>query len=121
MAEKPYVHIDSDEDDEDQYVNENGTISFEFADMEKSNRKVLTLSPYDPKLRHRVVYPGLNLEGTCRNQSCSVFEKNVWVKKEYGIFNIGEEINNCLCPICNQELPDETVRSVGYRNCKVKI
>jgi hypothetical protein len=89
--------------------------------MEKSNRNILPLSPYDPKLRHRVVYPGLVLEGTCRNYGCSVFKKNVLVKKGYGNFNIGEEITNCSCPICNQALPEETIKSVGYSLCKVKI
>lgn len=52
------------------------------------NKKVLKLTPYEEKWRHRTVCPGLNLEGTCLNQSCKAFEKKVWVQKGYGMFRI---------------------------------
>jgi hypothetical protein len=68
--------------------------------MNKDNKKIITLSEYDPKLPHRVVYPGLNLEGVCRNQKCKVFENFVWVRKDYGNFDIGYETDNSKCPIC---------------------
>lgn len=69
---------------------------------------------------HLVVCHGLNLSGICRNQTCRVFEKEVWVKLGYGTFHINQEVYNSSCPICKVELPSETVLSLGYTRAIVK-
>jgi len=46
------------------------------------------LSEYQEHLRHRVVKAGLNLEGTCTNPICKVFNQDVWVNKGFDKFFI---------------------------------
>lgn len=90
--------------------------------MNKESKKLLTLAVYNPKdLPYNLVYPGLNLRGICRNPTCKVVNKYVWVKAEFGTFNIAELIDDAACPICKQLLPDETVKSLGYMHAKVRV
>lgn len=66
MNYQPATYIDSDSD-EDEYNNEDGpiggaiggfktTIGPNINNSNNDNRKVVTLGPYDPKSRHRVVH-----------------------------------------------------------------
>lgn len=74
-------------------------------DIKNENRHVVTLGKYDPKRRHRSVHPGLNLQGTCRNQECTVYQKEVWIQKGYDHFNIAKIVHQSLCPICCKKVP----------------
>lgn len=43
------------------------------------------------------------------------------MKAEFGTFNVAELIDDAVCPICNQKLPDDTVKSLGYMHAKVRV
>ncbi len=63
--------------------------------------------------------PGLNLLAICRNKNCFAFNEWVWIKKGFGMFQIGEEIFNCLCPACKKET--EEAKNFGYFKTKILI
>jgi hypothetical protein len=62
------------------------SVGFTFNDMKKPIVTILT--PYTPG-SYRVVYPGMNVEGTCNNTKCYAYNKRVWIQKGFGDFDIG--------------------------------
>lgn len=88
--------------------------------MKPEHMKTVELRKATPENMHRTICHGLNLRGVCRNQTCKVFEKEVWIKLGYGKFHINQEVYNAKCPICKSEVPEETILSVGYTRAIVK-
>jgi len=68
-----------------------------------------------------VVYPGLNIRGTCENQSCLGYHKGVWVKKEYGQMSLGHIRAKNNCPACKEPMQSSSFKTLGYRCAKVEF
>jgi hypothetical protein len=83
--------------------------------------KIEKIKKYDSRFRHRIVEPGVNMEGICRNQDCEVFERRVWIPKGYGLIDLSYEINKSACPICREPIESETIRCMGYQNCEIEM
>lgn len=83
--------------------------------------RVEKIKEYDSRYRHRIVEPGLSMEGICRNQDCEVFERRVWIPKGYGLKDLSYEINKSVCPICGEPVESDTIKSMGYRNCEIEV
>lgn len=77
-----------------------GGSAFNFSNM--SSYKKLGFSTSAPKWR--TVSHGLNLEGTCQNQTCCANGKKVWISFGFG-----------KCPICHQVVSN--MKSCGFYNC----
>lgn len=63
-----------------------------------------------------VVYPGLNFQAFCDNDECDSKKSKlpVWIKKDYGEFDIGREMTKNTCPCCTRKLSSKSIRTVGY-------
>jgi len=72
--------------------------SFKFNDF--STKVEHNLGKYNENVKYLVVYPGVNIKGTCKNKNCKGYLKNVWVKKGYGIMNVGQIKTGNICPCC---------------------
>ena len=73
-----------------------GAGSFEFASMQKL--KPVTFSSSAPS--YRIVRPGLQLQGYCRNTSCKVYGQCFVCNIGFGIFDAEYLNSNCKCPMC---------------------
>lgn len=49
---------------------------------------------------YRICYPGLNIEGVCKNQDCSAFNQKVLCPQGMGCFDLVEDASQVSCPIC---------------------
>lgn len=92
-------------------------IGFRFNQLEKDNKKLLSFNDKAPKYLY-VCY-GLNLQAVCNTQSCEAFGKKVWIQKGFGVYNIGREINRCICPICKEKT--KPAFNIGYYNTVIKV
>jgi hypothetical protein len=58
---------------------------------------------------------GINLHGTCQNNRCDAFQKDVIVQLGYGMYDvITQKHEICLCPGCHQQF---NVDKCGFQNC----
>lgn len=64
---------------------------------------------------YRRVRAGLNLSGKCKNEKCEAFNKEVWIIKGMGEFDIEKESQTSLCPACKIIVPDAD--NAGFYNC----
>mmetsp|Transcript_4561 Transcript_4561/g.409 ORF Transcript_4561/g.409 Transcript_4561/m.409 type:complete len:92 (+) Transcript_4561:301-576(+) len=64
---------------------------------------------------YRIISKGLNLEGTCSNKDCEVYNKSAWCKHGFGDFNFNMITKISKCPICKENLKD--INNVGYYLC----
>ncbi|NGX26448.1 MAG: hypothetical protein K940chlam6_00369 [Chlamydiae bacterium] len=87
-----------------------GGIGFNFSSME--NSKKLGFSKSAPSWRS--IGPGLNLSGKCLNTSCKA--NDIWVKKGFGEFQVGEELFNSNCPECKKR--EVKLDNVGFWKCR---
>ena len=93
---------------------------FEFADVSKnSSAQVLEFSESAPEWR--VAYPGLSLEGPCKNSQCAAYQKsfvicNFQLKQEG--FEMCEVAATCWCPLCKSKIEPVTM---GFNNCKYRV
>jgi hypothetical protein len=92
-----------------------GCTSF-FADISKgenmSSRKFSKSAP-----KWRMVCPGLNTEGYCRNSSCSAFNDLV-VDSSHSMGRFDLISDECKCPQCGHVLP--VLETCGFYHCQWK-
>lgn len=95
-----YVYFNTDvlTNDTIKWNESGGGFSFQFDNLE--NKQKVTLGQYKPELKHLVVYPGLNIKGTCENKKCQGYQKGVWVKRGYGQLSLGQIRAKNKCPCC---------------------
>ena len=67
----------------------------------------------------RIVTPGLNLKGKCKNLQCDAKNEVIWIQKGFGTFFINKEAQMSKCPKCDKKAEDIT--NFGYYNCKIKV
>jgi hypothetical protein len=63
-----------------------------------------------------VVYPGLSLSATCKEKDCL---KKVWIRKDYGVMNLGKIKTGNVCSACAKPMPSRAIMNLGYRKAKV--
>jgi hypothetical protein len=64
----------------------------------------------------RLLKSGLNLEGTCENESCPAFSQRVVISLGFGLFTLGEELQfHYACPICQCTVTSYSM--LGLFNC----
>jgi len=59
-----------------------------------------------------IVDRGVSVEGTCRNSFCEAFDKTVYCRKGFVVFNIAEIVH---CPACGSVVTDTTM---GFYKCQ---
>jgi hypothetical protein len=96
---------------------------FKFTDVSKEKIKNLTFSNDAPKWRH--VEQGLNIFGICQNKDCKAYKnevvyipENMDIKSNYFVFNVIEQRENMLCPICKSIIKSKTI---GFYKCEYQI
>lgn len=94
-----------------------GDIGFEFNQLEKKVH--VPFSNTAPSYRR--VCRGLNMEGKCMNSICAAFDKYVIVPKGLGEFRIAQELDQTLCPACDNNISFSNLRNLGFWNCKFTI
>ena len=85
------------------------------------NKQLVTLGKYDPAKKYLCVYDGLNIKGTCKNDHCPGFMKNVWVPKGYGSFDFGKVRTGNVCPTCDRAMISSSFTNLGYMHSRVFI
>ena len=98
-----------------------GGPSINFIDVENSKVQKLNFSKSAPEWRY--VKKGLNLFGICQNNSCKAFKEEVIFNREReGIinekFNLQENIENIICPICGGIVIPKTC---GFWDCEYQF
>ena len=99
-------------------------IPINFIDVENSKVQKLNFSKSAPEWRY--VKKGLNLFGICQNKSCKAFKKEVIFNGEREIikgiinekFNLQENIENIICPICGGIVIPKTC---GFWDCEYQF
>ena len=100
-----------------------GCAPFDFVDVISNNIKLkkVTYAGRSDKT-HRKVYPGLNIFGICRYKNCTVKGKEVicriGLKGEGLCFNVNEERENIICPLCNNKFEKKTC---GFWRCEYQF
>ena len=96
-----------------------------FIDPSHSNIKQLSLSKEGPKWR--VISEGLNIFGICENPDCKAYKEEVIFRALKGngslpsngmIFNMLENVENIICPMCNEIIDPETC---GFFKCEYQF
>lgn len=102
---------------------------FAFASMEKGEER--TFSKRAPN--YRLLFPGLNLKGRCKNPKCSAYHEFVWCplgfsspkkRRLFGNrqgFNIYHEIQKATCPLCRKKLDAKSTVSCGFYKCRFQV
>ena len=96
---------------------------FDFVDV-TSNKIKLKKVTYarDPSKLHRKVKKGLNIFGICQNKKCGAKGKEVIyttdLRKEGLCFNINEEREKIICPICKTKFKKKTC---GFWLCEYQF
>ncbi|CAG8616156.1 8646_t:CDS:2, partial [Ambispora leptoticha] len=94
-----------------------GMVGQEFSRMEKPTKREWS----EDAPRWRVAIGGLNLEGWCRNSSCSAYGGLVvhrWGFKNSGLFSYHDNEHECKCPLCDNYVQPITC---GFTNCEWKV
>ena len=96
-------------------------LPIDFIDVENSKVQKLKFSKSTPEWRY--VTKGLNLFGICQNNSCKAFKKEViFNRQRKGIinekFNLQENIENIICPICEGIVIPKTC---GFWKCEYQF
>jgi hypothetical protein len=78
---------------------------------------IIPLGPTADDEKHRIVTPGLSFKSKCKNPSCSVYKKEIYVNKGYNKgpyerFNVAILCVTLKCPIC--EAKAEPATSCGF-------
>ncbi len=119
---------------------------FGFVGFDKHSNCYKEFSNIAPKWR--IVYPGINFEGICKNSKCEAgkYHKRVWAilstkrgklitrfkgavlgeaeeldEQFYNPFQVHVLRTRCYCPICYQKLSPNTVLRFGFVDCKFHI
>ena len=105
-------------EDPDDYEDEN---DFNFSDLK--NKKTVKLGKYDPEYKHLTVSAGLNLKGKCSNKNCkaNTQSQRSWIRKGFGVFDLGEARFYNKCQACNSPINGKTITSLGFTKAKVRI
>jgi hypothetical protein len=96
-----------------------GGFKCEFSFNSLTHKKKIQFSNDPNAPNYRRICPGLNLEAICSNKSCLAYDKKVWIQKGFGMFNMGKEINICICPLCKFKTLPAT--NIGYYLTYIKI
>jgi len=68
----------------------------------------------------RCVVDGLNFEAVCKTPGCDAYQKEVWVQKGYGKFDVLQEIfEGAICPLCKKNTEDPM--NIGLSNCIAEV
>lgn len=67
----------------------------------------------------KIVQPGLNLVGECKNIQCDAYEKRIRIPKGIGSFNINKECKISHCPSCEKTAAN--VNNLGFFRCYFSI
>jgi len=102
-------------------------IAFEFSTLQDGKERGFV----DNAPEHRIIEPGLNLEGKCVNEKCKAYGKSVWSNMGFksagqtaghmdGMvgFNMGAVIHTAPCPLCHAYLESLSVLSCGFYKCE---
>lgn len=92
-----------------------GTIPLPFSDLEKEIQ--LDFAPSAPQWR--IISPGLNLKGICKNSDCPAYNDTVYIVKGIGTFNLNRECRTANCPSCKSLAED--VKNLGFYHCFFSI
>ena len=85
----------------------------DFVDPTKVSPNGIKLSSDGPF--YRTVTKGINLFGICKNKKCLAYRKEVIHRFGFGSFNLNDENDDVVCPVCECLLPIDTC---GFLNCK---
>lgn len=77
-----------------------------FTDPTKVPPKEIKLSNDGPF--YRTVTNGMNLFGVCKNKKCTAYKKEVIYQFGYGTFDLNDDNENIVCPVCECFLPIDT-------------
>lgn len=96
---------------------------FDFVDVTSSKTKKQKVAiTSDQHKIHREIYKGLNIFGICQNKNCSVKGKEVIykikLKKEGLCFNVKEESEKIICPVCKTKFEK---RTSGFWRCEYQF
>ena len=74
----------------------------------------------------KTIDKGLNFRGTCRNESCDVYNNVVYVQKGFypdtnGFCNLSRRMAEMDCPICNKFLKVKDIHGISIYKCTLKI
>lgn len=101
-------------------------VTFEFASLKNGYKRAFVSNAPD----HRLISPGLNLEGKCVNSKCSVCGEYVWSNMGFKSagkesdkgslhgFNMDAAIRMAPCPLCQTWLDPLSVLSCGFHKCE---
>ena len=92
---------------------------FSFSNMDNKNE--IALKKPSSGLKYRLVYPGLNLRGTCNTSQCVAYGKRIWIKKGFGEFDINSVRYNNKCPECGCKVKGDTVTNFGFRKAAIQL
>ena len=98
------------------------SLKMKIRDLEENQKfqcQIVNVKEQDLDMICSELSPGLNLNGKCSNQACSIYNKSTWVKKGMGTFNINTECYETMCPICSK--PFEEVEKFAVFNCAYSI
>ena len=101
-----------------------GFMPLRFADVySEDSFKEIKLSNSAPDWR--IIAPGINFEGTCKNRFCQA-ENNVYIRRGFydstgGTCMLNYEITQLECPICKQRLDKKDINGVGVYKAKLEV
>jgi hypothetical protein len=79
----------------------------------------------DPRRRFYEIDYGLNIKGSCKNSSCISasyqMQDHIFVKKGYGIFDMGLINNKNVCPACQTPMAPDSFKNIGYCHARITI
>lgn len=58
---------------------------------------------------------GLNFQAVCQNESCSAFNRQAYIPKKLGVFNLGFEFHASRCLSCDKK--NRKVSTIVLKNC----
>ena len=61
------------------------------------------------------------MKGSCKNNKCLAYQKDVWVQKGYGHFDFSRNSIGNVCPQCKTQMNSKSFVNIGYKNARVVI
>ncbi len=91
----------------------------------KTSVTLALMTADDPRRRFYEIDYGLNIKGSCKNSSCISasyqMQDHIFVKKGYGIFDMGLIKNKNVCPACQTPMAPDSFKNIGYCHARITI